>query len=155
MRCSASELSFGSKRALPWSAATPLARLGEPEDTAAAVAFLCMPAAAYITGQVISVDGGLFAQGFRGPCDKYLEWEEVFKAERELIEQKLRAREAKGWKGAPGRKRFSVALSGGGIRAAAFQSGVLWQLAEAGLIEARTRAEAEVPGRCWLSSVDS
>ncbi|CAK8995675.1 unnamed protein product [Durusdinium trenchii] len=48
--------------------ATPLARLGEPEDTAAAVAFLCMPAAAYITGQVISVDGGLFAQGFRGPC---------------------------------------------------------------------------------------
>ena len=48
--------------------ATPLARLGEPEDTAAAVAFLCMPAAAYITGQVISVDGGLYAQGFRGPC---------------------------------------------------------------------------------------
>ena len=35
------------------------------------------------------------------------------------------------------------------------RSGVLWQLAEAGLIEARTRAEAEVPGRCWLSSVDS
>ncbi|CAJ1352979.1 unnamed protein product [Effrenium voratum] len=47
---------------------TPLARLGEPEDTAGAVAFLCMPAAAYITGQVISVDGGLQAQGFRGPC---------------------------------------------------------------------------------------
>eukprot|EP00434_Breviolum_minutum_P010454 symbB.v1.2.009219.t1/scaffold582.1/size184522/5 len=48
--------------------ATPLARLGEPEDTGAAVAFLCMPTAAYITGQVISVDGGLYAQGFRGPC---------------------------------------------------------------------------------------
>ncbi|CAE7407656.1 unnamed protein product [Symbiodinium natans] len=47
---------------------TPLSRLGEPEDTAGAVAFLCMPAAAYITGQIISVDGGLFAQGFRGPC---------------------------------------------------------------------------------------
>ena len=47
---------------------TPLARLGEPEDTAGAVAFLCMPAAAYITGQVISVDGGIYAQGFRGPC---------------------------------------------------------------------------------------
>jgi len=47
---------------------TPLARLGEPDDTAGTVAFLCMPAAAYITGQIISVDGGLFAQGFRGPC---------------------------------------------------------------------------------------
>jgi len=48
--------------------ATPLGRLGEPQDTAAAVAFLCMPAAAYITGQVIAVDGGTVAQGFRGPC---------------------------------------------------------------------------------------
>jgi len=48
--------------------ATPLGRLAEPEDTAGAVAFLCMAAAAYITGQVLSVDGGLAAQGFRGPC---------------------------------------------------------------------------------------
>ena len=48
--------------------ATPLGRLGEPADTGSAVAFLCMPAAAYITGQVIAVDGGLAAQGFRGPC---------------------------------------------------------------------------------------
>ncbi|CAE7892641.1 unnamed protein product [Symbiodinium microadriaticum] len=45
---------------------TPLARLGEPEDTACTVAFLCMPAAAYITGQVISVDGGIYAQGQAG-----------------------------------------------------------------------------------------
>ena len=37
-------------------------------DTAGAVAFLCMPASAYITGQVLCVDGGLAAQGFRGPC---------------------------------------------------------------------------------------
>ena len=49
-------------------AATPLGRLGEPRDTAGAVAFLCMPSAAYITGQVLAVDGGLAAQGFRGPC---------------------------------------------------------------------------------------
>lgn len=49
-------------------AATPLGRLGDPKDTAAAVAFLCMPAAAYITGQTLAVDGGLAAQGFRGPC---------------------------------------------------------------------------------------
>lgn len=47
---------------------TPLSRLGNSEDTAGMVAFLCMPAAAYVTGQVLCVDGGLTAQGFRGPC---------------------------------------------------------------------------------------
>eukprot|EP00933_Yihiella_yeosuensis_P081406 TRINITY_DN95003_c0_g1_i1.p1 TRINITY_DN95003_c0_g1~~TRINITY_DN95003_c0_g1_i1.p1 ORF type:complete len:299 (-),score=58.89 TRINITY_DN95003_c0_g1_i1:463-1359(-) len=47
---------------------TPLSRLGEPEDTAGAVAWLCMPASNYVSGQVIAVDGGLSAQGFRGPC---------------------------------------------------------------------------------------
>lgn len=38
--------------------ATPLGRLGTTEEVAATVAFLCSPDAAYITGQVISVDGG-------------------------------------------------------------------------------------------------
>jgi 3-oxoacyl-[acyl-carrier protein] reductase len=38
----------------------PLARLGEPDDVAKAVAFLCGDEAAYITGQVLQVDGGLF-----------------------------------------------------------------------------------------------
>ena len=37
----------------------PLARPGTPEDVARAVAFLCSPEAAYITGQCITVDGGL------------------------------------------------------------------------------------------------
>lgn len=40
-------------------AQTPLGRLGEPEDVAAAVAFLCSPEAGFITGSVLSVDGGL------------------------------------------------------------------------------------------------
>ncbi|KAK6234228.1 hypothetical protein QUC31_006634 [Theobroma cacao] len=38
---------------------TPLQRVGEPEEVSSIVAFLCLPASSYITGQVISVDGGL------------------------------------------------------------------------------------------------
>ncbi|WP_439629323.1 3-oxoacyl-ACP reductase family protein [Gemmata sp.] len=37
----------------------PVKRLGKPEDIASVVVFLAGPAAAYITGQVITVDGGL------------------------------------------------------------------------------------------------
>ena len=36
----------------------PLGRIGAPEDVAQAVLFLCSPAAAYITGQVLEVNGG-------------------------------------------------------------------------------------------------
>ena len=43
---------------------TPLKKIGKPEDVAAAVAFLCMPAAAYITGQTLAVDGGFTINGF-------------------------------------------------------------------------------------------
>ena len=43
---------------------TPLERIGEPEEVAAAVAFLCMPASSYITGECIAVDGGFLRYGF-------------------------------------------------------------------------------------------
>lgn len=38
---------------------TPLGRLGEPEDIAGAVRFLCSDQASFITGEVLLVDGGL------------------------------------------------------------------------------------------------
>src|SRR3546814_4320357 len=43
---------------------TPMGRVGEPEEVAAAVAFLCVPAAAYITGECVAVDGGFLRYGF-------------------------------------------------------------------------------------------
>ena len=38
----------------------PLARLGEPSDVANAVAFLCDEESSYITGEVVSVNGGMY-----------------------------------------------------------------------------------------------
>jgi 3-oxoacyl-[acyl-carrier protein] reductase len=43
-----------------WASQIPLGRLGVPEDVAAAVCFLASDAAAYITGQVVGVNGGMY-----------------------------------------------------------------------------------------------
>ncbi|KAF8045850.1 hypothetical protein N665_4310s0001 [Sinapis alba] len=43
---------------------TPLGRLGEPKEVSSAMAFLCLPASSYITGQIICVDGGMSINGF-------------------------------------------------------------------------------------------
>jgi len=43
---------------------TPMGRVGEPAECARAIAFLCMPAAAYITGQCLAIDGGFSVYGF-------------------------------------------------------------------------------------------
>ena len=38
---------------------TQLRRLGEPEDIAAGVLYLCSPAGSYLTGKVLEIDGGM------------------------------------------------------------------------------------------------
>jgi len=48
--------------AASWARLTPLRRIGTPDDVAAAVEFLLSENASFISGQTLSVDGGLFAQ---------------------------------------------------------------------------------------------
>ncbi|KAF8050110.1 hypothetical protein N665_2042s0002 [Sinapis alba] len=46
---------------------TPLGRVGEANEVSSLVAFLCFPAASYITGQSICIDGGATINGFSLP----------------------------------------------------------------------------------------
>ncbi len=43
---------------------TPLGRIGDPEDVAAAVVYLSSPAGSYVTGKMLEVDGGIGAPNF-------------------------------------------------------------------------------------------
>jgi NAD(P)-dependent dehydrogenase (short-subunit alcohol dehydrogenase family) len=45
-----------------WAGVTPLGRVGTPQDVARAVAFFAGPDAAFVTGQTLWVDGGLFTK---------------------------------------------------------------------------------------------
>ncbi len=47
-----------------WGRVTPLRRVGTPADIAGPVLFLAGPDAAYVTGQTLFVDGGVFTQAF-------------------------------------------------------------------------------------------
>jgi NAD(P)-dependent dehydrogenase (short-subunit alcohol dehydrogenase family) len=51
----------------------PMGRLGRPEEIAETILFLCSPAASYITGAILSVDGGWAAFGDAGVASP-LEW---------------------------------------------------------------------------------
>ncbi|XP_062172158.1 tropinone reductase homolog At2g29150-like [Alnus glutinosa] len=62
------EFAFANEQLLKSLASqSPVGRWGEPKEVSSMVAFLCLPASSYITGQTICVDGGQTSSGFLPP----------------------------------------------------------------------------------------
>jgi citronellol/citronellal dehydrogenase len=58
---------YGSEQIEEWERGVPLGRLGRPEEVASVIAFLVSPAAGYVTGTTLVVDGGADAWGLAEP----------------------------------------------------------------------------------------
>jgi citronellol/citronellal dehydrogenase len=58
---------YGAERIAAWERSIPVGRLGTPEDAAAVIAFLASPAASYVSGTTVVVDGGADAWGLAEP----------------------------------------------------------------------------------------
>jgi citronellol/citronellal dehydrogenase len=58
---------YGSERVAEWERHVPLGRLGTPEEVGSVIAFLVSPAAGYVTGTTVLVDGGVDAWGLAEP----------------------------------------------------------------------------------------
>jgi citronellol/citronellal dehydrogenase len=58
---------YGAERVAEWERHVPLGRLGTPEEVASVIGFLVSPAAAYVTGTTVLVDGGVDAWGLAEP----------------------------------------------------------------------------------------
>jgi len=96
--------------------------------------------------QVDQTRGSLF--GEEGEWDDYLlSFNHIFHEEQQCIDRLHSDRELDG----KGDRTFSVAFSGGGVRAAAFQAGVLWRLAQANLLK-DVEYLAAVSGGGYLAS---
>jgi citronellol/citronellal dehydrogenase len=58
---------YGAEQIAAWERAIPAGRLGTPEEVAAVIGFLASPAASYVTGTTVVVDGGADAWGHAEP----------------------------------------------------------------------------------------